>query len=185
MFNGLAMVSLAIALLAVAAWVLSVYHPYDWYDNRHWWDNRASYTIHRELWTQRGEILFEQTNSTGPPYNELLTGPDDWPGIRGLGSNDFAPISGEAGLLRKLGFDHWFWPRADVSNVGWAIPDWSIVALGLLLPMVRFPGWIAFIKKRREARVGTCAKCGYNLTANVSGVCPECGKPIENVVQAK
>ena len=23
-----------------------------------------------------------------------------------------------------------------------------------------------------------CAACGYNLTANVSGICPECGKPI-------
>ncbi len=24
-----------------------------------------------------------------------------------------------------------------------------------------------------------CAKCSYNLTGNVSGVCPECGTPIE------
>ena len=24
---------------------------------------------------------------------------------------------------------------------------------------------------------GTCQKCGYNLTGNVSGVCPECGMP--------
>lgn len=25
-----------------------------------------------------------------------------------------------------------------------------------------------------------CAGCGYNLTGNISGVCPECGKPIVN-----
>ena len=24
---------------------------------------------------------------------------------------------------------------------------------------------------------GTCKRCGYNLTANVSGICPECGDP--------
>ncbi|GMU21386.1 MAG: hypothetical protein AMXMBFR13_14790 [Phycisphaerae bacterium] len=23
-----------------------------------------------------------------------------------------------------------------------------------------------------------CAQCGYNLTGNVSGVCPECGSPV-------
>ncbi|MFI5378483.1 MAG: hypothetical protein ACHRHE_04240 [Tepidisphaerales bacterium] len=26
--------------------------------------------------------------------------------------------------------------------------------------------------------VGICEKCGYNLTGNVSGICPECGTPI-------
>ncbi len=26
---------------------------------------------------------------------------------------------------------------------------------------------------------GHCQKCGYNLTGNVSGVCPECGTKIE------
>lgn len=26
---------------------------------------------------------------------------------------------------------------------------------------------------------GRCAKCGYDLRGNVSGVCPECGAPVE------
>jgi hypothetical protein len=25
---------------------------------------------------------------------------------------------------------------------------------------------------------GHCRRCGYNLTGNVSGVCPECGTPV-------
>lgn len=29
-------------------------------------------------------------------------------------------------------------------------------------------------------RRGHCRKCGYNLTGNVSGRCPECGKDIES-----
>jgi hypothetical protein len=31
----------------------------------------------------------------------------------------------------------------------------------------------------RELR-GECQACGYNLTGNVSGVCPECGTPIKS-----
>ncbi len=33
------------------------------------------------------------------------------------------------------------------------------------------------IERRRRER-GACVKCGYNLTGNVSGVCPECGERI-------
>jgi uncharacterized paraquat-inducible protein A len=34
------------------------------------------------------------------------------------------------------------------------------------------------LQHRRRA-MGCCIKCGYLLTGNVSGVCPECGSPIE------
>jgi predicted amidophosphoribosyltransferase len=44
---------------------------------------------------------------------------------------------------------------------------------------------ISLLAIRRRTRPGLCRFCGYNLTGNVSGVCPECGKPIQNVVQAK
>src|SRR4051812_42639250 len=33
--------------------------------------------------------------------------------------------------------------------------------------------WIA----RRDHPIGHCDSCGYSLTGNVSGVCPECGTP--------
>ncbi|GMU22302.1 MAG: hypothetical protein AMXMBFR13_23880 [Phycisphaerae bacterium] len=31
--------------------------------------------------------------------------------------------------------------------------------------------------RRRRFPVGSCQACGYNLTGNVSGTCPECGTP--------
>jgi hypothetical protein len=31
----------------------------------------------------------------------------------------------------------------------------------------------------RGVRLGDCSNCGYNLTGNVSGICPECGAAIE------
>lgn len=40
--------------------------------------------------------------------------------------------------------------------------------------------WRVMWAIRREARrrEGTCLHCGYNLTGNLSGVCPECGAAI-------
>ncbi len=34
------------------------------------------------------------------------------------------------------------------------------------------------LRRWRRCRKGLCPACGYNLTGNVSGVCPECGKPL-------
>jgi hypothetical protein len=62
-----------------------------------------------------------------------------------------------------------------------ATPCWLLALLTLATPAI----WIMrFIVRRRQMRPGHCA-CGYDLRSNVSGVCPECGKLIGNVVQAK
>jgi hypothetical protein len=46
--------------------------------------------------------------------------------------------------------------------------------------------WLVYqIWKPGGNRPGFCTSCSYNLTGNVSGVCPECGTVIENFVQAK
>jgi len=37
--------------------------------------------------------------------------------------------------------------------------------------------WMAGVPWRKQTP-GPCAKCGCNLTANVSGACPECGTPV-------
>ena len=40
------------------------------------------------------------------------------------------------------------------------------------------PLWWLYRYHRRGARLdgGACDRCGYDLTGNVSGVCPECGE---------
>ena len=56
------------------------------------------------------------------------------------------------------------------------VPVWLLVALFGSYPM------LAFIRgphrRYRRRKKGLCLKCGYNLTGNVSGVCPECGERI-------
>ena len=37
----------------------------------------------------------------------------------------------------------------------------------------------------RRIPPGHCKKCGYNLTGNVSGICPECGRVIPTDVETK
>jgi hypothetical protein len=57
-----------------------------------------------------------------------------------------------------------------------AIPYWS----GLLVSAL-YPLWSTYrgpIRRWRHGRRGCCRKCGYDLTGNVSGVCPECGRAV-------
>jgi hypothetical protein len=60
---------------------------------------------------------------------------------------------------------------------------WTIRAVGVshalvLVVLSAYPAF-AFIRgplrQYRRRRNGLCTKCAYNLTGNVSGVCPECG----------
>lgn len=37
---------------------------------------------------------------------------------------------------------------------------------------------IPFLIRRRKPPLGHCQKCGYDLTGNESGTCPECGTKI-------
>ena len=57
---------------------------------------------------------------------------------------------------------------------------WQI--LGLAAALATYPT-IAFIRgplrRWRRRKRGECVRCGYNLTGNVSGVCPECGTEIK------
>ena len=42
---------------------------------------------------------------------------------------------------------------------------------------------VLLLQRHRRIPVGHCRRCGYNLTGNVSGVCPECGTPIASTAK--
>lgn len=55
-----------------------------------------------------------------------------------------------------------------------------IAAVLATYPAVAFIGFICgTIRRCRRRRMGLCIKCGYDLTGNVSGVCPECGEQVD------
>ena len=55
------------------------------------------------------------------------------------------------------------------------LPGSLVLLLLALYPTITFVRGPLRRYRRREK--GCCLKCGYNLTGNVSGVCPECGEP--------
>lgn len=79
-----------------------------------------------------------------------------------------------------------FVPRADtIMNPPSRVPPrWShssaIPLPAAVVLLAIFPlraGWRLSIRHRRRNR-GLCTSCGYDLTGNVSGVCPECGAAV-------
>lgn len=52
------------------------------------------------------------------------------------------------------------------------MPLWMIAGALMAWPAIAvFVAWL----KRRMLDTGLCGSCGYDLTGNVSGTCPECG----------
>ena len=50
------------------------------------------------------------------------------------------------------------------------------LVFGLLAILFGLPWWHLRRIPLRRARANLCPACGYNLTGNLSGVCPECGQ---------
>ena len=112
------------------------------------------------------------------------------------------------GLL-QMGTIHWWDRVNQSAQKGWAVHSVSLsvtdpwpwwLRFGCLWPsiaqnpgrgrIVYIPLWLPFVlvaiptailwwRDRRRIPLGHCQHCGYDLTGNVSGVCPECGTEIE------
>jgi len=87
-----------------------------------------------------------------------------WHGVSYLGNGD-NPFS------KPLGKGY--------GNRYFAAPAWMACLLLAILP-VTFVG--RAMRNRALIRWHRCSTCGYNLTGNTSGVCPECGTAIPNRV---
>jgi hypothetical protein len=72
----------------------------------------------------------------------------------------------EWGLTIRYRTDRWLDRRI-------FLPLWVPFAL------VAIPTAILWWRDRRRIPPGHCRNCGYNLTGNVSGICPECGAEID------
>jgi hypothetical protein len=81
------------------------------------------------------------------------------------------------GPLRRLGLAY---ARIDYHGDGRMVrravyvPHWLAAAALLTPPALRLA---PLLRARRRRRTGRCPACGYDLTANTSGTCPECGCP--------
>jgi len=55
------------------------------------------------------------------------------------------------------------------------VPIWATVMLTAVLPIAYF---ISAYRRNPKRQPGHCRACGYNLSNNQSGICPECGRAI-------
>lgn len=67
----------------------------------------------------------------------------------------------------------WYRLASGVSLLSIFLPMFVLIALTL--------GGLAFLAeptRHATSQRGRCLSCGYNLTGNLSGTCPECGTPV-------
>jgi hypothetical protein len=56
-------------------------------------------------------------------------------------------------------------------------PLWTVATALSIVPLFWFWRWNI---RRKRVRAGCCTRCGYDLTGNASGVCPECGAGVRS-----
>jgi hypothetical protein len=92
------------------------------------------------------------------------------------------------------------WPRRTIADVSaWtvatvgphrevqvALPLWALAVVLGLIPVVSLLRWRvrSRVQQWRTIR-GRCLSCGYNLTGNTTGICPECGTTIDRAFDAE
>ena len=82
----------------------------------------------------------------------------------------FEAVSAESGTRStavEAGTGEW------VSDWSVTTPLWAVALVCAIRPAWCAAAWYRSARRRR--RPGCCTNCGYDLTGNVSGVCPECG----------
>lgn len=75
-------------------------------------------------------------------------------------------------------------PRTQTSVAAIVFVAVLLLLLCVALPLLLVKALVRFMRpciraELRELGINLCTKCGYNLTGNVSGRCPECGTAIE------
>ena len=118
-----------------------------------------------------------------------------------------AAVTQPEASLRKVTDHRWTpvprqWDWTDLMSYGFVLPTFSRQKpplppssannpppFQLIVTTVVLPWWFLFVLAaiptglawrfdRRRYRTGHCQRCGYDLTGNLSGRCPECGKNV-------
>lgn len=62
------------------------------------------------------------------------------------------------------------------------VPAWVLPVVIASYPLILLAG---MMRRHAAIRRGCCGSCGYNLSGNTSGVCPECGTAVPNESASK
>ena len=179
MFTFASVVSLLLCVATVVLWVRSYFasdslivthhsSPYIGLTWRHHRIVRAYRLMQTTIEAGRGCIGIDTSMEE---FQELAPAPllkTEW----GLSQSVSVWPTGNS-LTERLGFA-FIRDTAGAHHV--IFPLWPLVLMLLILPMVREG---QSIRRRHRQASRRCVTCGYNLTGNTSGVCPECGTAVQ------
>jgi len=196
LFNFAAAVSLVMLLATGMLWVRSHWVADDIRRDHYSIVGGFARVTMLEGYSDRGQFSVARESDSNPntkdgasgvTWNWLVDADPPTPNRFGRsvrGGSVFATFSGQAVHWTWHGFELSIWPlrHSGTGSPGYstertqvAVPFWALAAIMSFLPLV----WV--IRDRRQ-KPGHCANCGYNLTGNVSGTCPECGTPVAGKV---
>jgi hypothetical protein len=97
----------------------------------------------------------------------------------GLPAGTALPWYGHLKVFRSGVYEPWApVPQFELSGP-WPYFKFPIhLVLPVFIAMMVYP-LLPFVVKRGRRKRGLCVRCGYNLTGNVSGRCPECGREVK------
>jgi hypothetical protein len=161
---------------------------------------------HRSVGIQvdRGRVLickWKLQDDDAPPLRRTTVGYDRWSYVEMAAINnaawwEFRSASTEYGgalVPRLLPGDTDSAGDSQAQMNGWQEYEvltvrFTAIAfpLGVAVLLVSAYPLVAVLQRLfgRRIPVGHCRNCGYNLTANVTGICPECGAAAEEVVNS-
>lgn len=131
-------------------------------------------------------VLESQKTSVGvgSQYNGLFLRLDEWSyqsySSKGWDASCSAIQTRGIGMMTHLGNFDYVWRKGmyhPVGNIEWSylfVPHWFLGLIFATLPTI----WLIKWRRRRNLPDIPCGNCGYDLTGNESGVCPECGHPM-------
>jgi len=129
---------------------------------------RCYYASARDDWTKIGQVdgfaeAPSEYTETYHWFNAFVQLPDPTgPGTRRL-CGALLTIDVQLGAVRIRGF---------------AVPNWVLVFVCIAACAITMRPVAIAMRRRLRVRRGHCQSCAYDLTANTSGRCPECGLPV-------
>jgi len=106
---------------------------------------------------------------------ERQTDRPSYPFAGPLGADDKGSVHTWHGFELQSRISPEFNRPTKIRDASVTFPDWCPLAVLGLFPVMWLARGVHRLRSRRRRRRGHCAACGYNLTGNTSGVCPECG----------
>jgi hypothetical protein len=180
--NLLNALSLLLCVAVVALWVRSAWVPGLFLHRT--LDEKGRRTGDVSAWTWRGSLVvqvgrLEEPQAGRDAVEEPAPGPAEF--TRWARNAPYVPLDPAAARFAGFGlasYGYTFGPSVGayrpwvVNNRVVMVPWYAVVLFTAAGPLLRLR---SALTARRRAKRGWCARCGYDLTGNESGACPECG----------